>query len=602
MKKAKYRKTALSTLVISIACVSLLACGVYAKEVPFELRLESDTSAAGRQVTLEMVFEGPRDIQAPEAPFVNNLNIKYSKWFERNITIDGKTVPVLTHVYRVIGTVPGEYTIGPVSFTHKGDTYVSGVVRLKIEKKSDIRATASDDSISGEGKLDADISKHIYAAVEAPKTTVFVNEKIPLFLRLYSDWLDLEKMTFNQVSSDYLIADKFADRKSNIIMKDGIKYVVLEYRSSMFAVSPGRYDIDPVKLSFDIAIYRDENKQGTRSLLNNNADFYSAYIGTGNRRSMTLKTKPLSITVVPLPGGDQGSGFRGAVGDFKFDMIAAPVKLTTGEETRLRMTISGYGNYDTVSAPDIKKTEWIKAYEVGAVKGKDTVTYEYSVFVNSPSVKMIPEIIFSFFNPVSGKYESITRGPITLEVTGSTVVVPEEKTGQQQAILPFKDPVGIPGRSDSRFYKSDTFFMIQLLPVILMLSGLVAYCLKRYLETHPGYAAFLSASRKARIDMKRARSAIDRGNAKEFYGLAFRIMQEYLGKRRLLESAGVTGHIVKEINAGAIGEGTLKKIRDLFNDCYEARYVPGDSGEREMRATYNALVHTITELDKAKEL
>jgi len=280
------------------------------------------------------------------------------------------------------------------------------------------------------------------------------------------------------------------------------------------------------------------------------------------------------------------------------------VKFTAGAETRLRMTISGYGNYDTVSAPEIRKTEWIKSYEVSAVRGKDTVTYEYSVFVNSPSVKMIPEITFSFFNPLSGRYESIARGPIALEVTGTAVALPEEKTGQgrHQSVFPMKDLSGKPGRSDSRFYKSDVFLIIQFLPIFLMISALIVYLLKRYLDTHPRYAAFLWASRKARIGIKKARSAIDKGNSKEFYGLTFRILQEYLGRRRLLESAGITGHIVREINPGAIDKETLKSIRDLFYDCYEARYVPGEFGEREMRQTYDALVHTITELDKAKEL
>ncbi|MCM8761628.1 MAG: hypothetical protein NC933_05810, partial [Candidatus Omnitrophica bacterium] len=152
---------------------------------------------------------------------------------------------------------------------------------------------------------------------------------------------------------------------------------------------------------------------------------------------------------------------------------------------------------------------------------------------------------------------------------------------------------------DGPFYHNRFFLLFETIPIFFALIGLVSYSVSRYLKAHPMYAASLAASRQAQKGIVKARAMISDGKATEFYELVFRILQDYLGKRRLKHySSAITSNIVDEIDTIGLSEDLTDRIKQLFNECYIARYATEAFGAEDMRKSLETLIYIIDNLDR----
>jgi hypothetical protein len=453
--------------------------------------------------------------------------------------------------------------------------------------------------------LQDDISKHIYLSLDAPKRPVFVNEKVPIALNLYSDRFSISLVSLTKIKSDDLIVEEFYASEGDMVKQDGITYRLVRYLTSFIAPLPGKFVIKSITAKID---FTGDNKDDMLAYINNNEEFYENFIGKSGNKSMELRTDPVDITVVPLPREGKPDDFSGAIGEFSFELSVSPDEVKPGEEIKLKMIIKGVGNYSTVSVPRMKKTAGIKWYEPRIMKGENTVTYEQSIRVRSSDVREIPEASFNFFSPETGKYVSITKGPISIRVaaaapgetkTAGKLGEPEIK---KEWIDSLKEPVGPLQERTTPFYLGGTFLLFETFPILIVIAGCIAYTVVRYLEEHPLYTASFAASRKARKGIINAESMLGKKSPKEFYGFIFRILQGYLGMRRLKPTEGITSNIIDEIDTSGIEQEVVENIRKVFYECYVGIYTKEVLGKDDMRDTLDALIFVVDRLDKRAEL
>ena len=568
----------------------------YASDVQFELLIQTDKVISGRQVNLEMIFKGLGEVPTPAIPFIAGLDIRYLATDKDPIE---KTT---TFRYRVVALRPGLYKIGPISFEYEGNKYTSNSVDLSVEKEV---------SISKAGYIrkqkEIDISEHIYLVLDVSRSTAYVNEKVPVSIRLYTDWLDLENITFREPSSDYLITQKFDDRTVDVIKKNGVKFAVLEYKSWIIPVMQGKFTLEPIKVQVSVARSRIKPGSDAIDLLNDNEVFYNEFIGIGDSRVLKLQTAPFDIVVLSLPRRGQPKNFDGAVGSFKFDLDVSNAPVKVGDRIKLKMTVSGSGNFGTVSVPRLPKTESFEVYPPKTTKEENLVIYEQDLKVKSPSLKSIPAITFSFFDPDLKKYHTLKQGPVPIEII-------YEKPDEEKVVKIDKpkvakhDIVGLkksPGRLRSHnmhFYKGKTFILLEFFPLIFILIGIVTYRRRKRFEDDPDYAALVASSNKARLGIVKAERLLRDGNAKDFYALSFKIAQEYLGRRLFMPTGGVTGKITKKLEESDIGNDIIDKIKQVFSDFYLAKYTTNKSQEKEMSLTLKKLKEVIDELNQRNKL
>jgi len=583
--------------ILFIVFVTMFLYGTcYARDVQFELLIQKDKVTSGRQVSLEMIFKGVGGVPTPAIPFIAGLDIRYLG-IEKN-PIE-KTV---TFRYRVVALRPGIYKIGPVSFEHKGNRYTSNLVDLTVEKEI---------SISKAGYMrkqrEIDVSEHIYLVLNVSKSTAYVNEKVPISIRLYTDWLDLENITFWEPSSEYLITQKFGDCTVDIIKKNGVKFAVLEYKSWIIPVMQGKFTLEPIKVQVSVARSRIKPGSDAIDLLNDNEAFYNEFIGIGDSRVFKLQTAPFDIVVLSLPRRGQPKSFDGAVGNFKFDLDVSRAPVKVGDRVRLKMTVSGSGNFGTVSVPRLPKNEGFEIYPPKTTKEENLVIYEQDLKVKSPSLESIPAISFGFFNPDLEKYHTVKQGPVAIKIMGKkadekkTIEADKPKVAKHDIVGLKKSP-GRLRRHNLYFYKGKMFIIFELFPLIFILVGIVTYRRRKRFEDDPDYAALVASSNKARLGIVKAERLLRDGNAKDFYALSFRITQEYLGRRLFMPSGGVTGKITKKLEESDINDEIINKIKQVFSDFYLAKYTTNTSQKKEMSDTLKRLKEIIDELDKRNKL
>jgi hypothetical protein len=142
-------------------------------------------------------------------------------------------------------------------------------------------------------------------------------------------------------------------------------------------------------------------------------------------RSLTLKSNQVSLEVKPLPSEGRPENFSGAIGEFKIDAMVWPRKYSLGDPVTLALTIEGDGNIKAIGMPQLIGAEGWKIYpstdrigETDAAGLHGVKTFETSMISQEPKTQT-PGSLFSYFNPTTGKYVTLTTKPQLLEIIPS---------------------------------------------------------------------------------------------------------------------------------------------------------------------------------------
>lgn len=130
----------------------------------------------------------------------------------------------------------------------------------------------------------------------------------------------------------------------------------------------------------------------------------------------------MAVTVLPFPEKGKPPSFNGAIGDFDFmTTLASPANMHVGDEINLNVDITGKGDIVGLSLPDVSRQPGFPGFfRMSDLPPVGSVNADTKHFVLSMrplvEVKEIPGIAFSFFNPATGDYTTLTSKPIPINV------------------------------------------------------------------------------------------------------------------------------------------------------------------------------------------
>ena len=154
-----------------------------------------------------------------------------------------------------------------------------------------------------------------------------------------------------------------------------------------------------------------------------NDDLFGELTGFSPPQKCTVTSKALDFEVKPLPKANQPAHFSGAVGIFTLTTDATPLKVNIGDPITLKLKVSGRGNFDRVTAPVVVDDAGWRSYPPSAKFTADddlgisgSKAFEIAAIPNEKKTTL-PEVEFSYFDPVSEKYVTLKgdRLPITVE-------------------------------------------------------------------------------------------------------------------------------------------------------------------------------------------
>ena len=334
--------------------------------------------------------------------------------------------------------------------------------------------------------------------------------------------------------------------------------------------------------------------------------------GGVQRVPLKLKTEAGNITVTAVPEKDKPADFSGAVGKFKFETSISTKEGKTDDPITYSVKVSGTGNLKLIEAPGLKLPP---AFEVYDPKVKENITngpaglsgtkqYDYLIIPRQPGEYKIEKREFSYFDPSTGKYVTISTPEYALKITGDPSKNPNANLGSvsKQDVVGGQD-IRYIKTTTPRFDKANTFFgsagyfAMYVSPALLFI-GLLVF--KRRNETLA--ADVIGTKRRRAIKLAKKRLSIadkylKANDKKPFYDEVSRAIWGYLGDKLNIDMAELSKDNVegKLVNKSVKPE-TISSLISLINTCEIALYAPiGEGGE--MQKNYETALNLIADLE-----
>lgn len=133
------------------------------------------------------------------------------------------------------------------------------------------------------------------------------------------------------------------------------------------------------------------------------------------------ETAPISIEVLDFPPGRPAT-FNGAIGQFTIETtLLTPPVAAPDEDMKLAIDIAGTGELGPIQMPDLSKAGFKQLFRLSDLPTLGEITGNTKRFIVtleplSTSVKNIPSIPFSYFDPLAGVYNTVSSNPIPITV------------------------------------------------------------------------------------------------------------------------------------------------------------------------------------------
>ncbi|MDP8214213.1 MAG: BatD family protein [Candidatus Euphemobacter frigidus] len=594
-----------------------------ADEVSFSAAVNRNKISLSDQLIYTLTIEGARDGQPvlPDIPDFKFLGRSVSTQFS---LINNQTRVSKSIDYTLMPISAGTFTIPSARLAHGGKSYTTRPIKVIVVKSSlppsAIAVSRPQDQTTDssgrrkEASPPPESGSPLFVRTEVDKKEAYVNEQITLTFKLFFRGLRIANLKYSPPPTIGFVEENLDDQKSYSKVVGGVRYDVVELSKAIFPISSGEVTIGPAELRGDIIVPR---RSRSGSLFD---DFFRDPFG--ERQPFALRSKPIQLIIKPLSREGRPGDFKGAVGEFGFELSAKPTIVKVGEPITVTMKVTGAGNLDTVTIPEIPCGEEFKTYVpevetrrkvIGARVGGEKI-FKQVIIPLSVDPKEIPPVSFSYFNPASGAYRTITAKtiPITVEAApdqGPLSLVESMASGAgreririlKKDILYIKDNPGHLTPAGRFYYQRPLYWTFPVIFLALLISVWGVQSRREKLRSDVAYARQVGASRSARKRFKTARAHLRAGDAEKYYGEIHRAFNRYLGDKFGLPSGAVSSMVVSEkLSAADVGSEMINEIESCFAAFDLARFAGSSADKKEMESFLRRVEKLIGDLEKVK--
>lgn len=577
---------------IILLLLLFFAHGLYA-QVEFKAVPSKTTLGVNERLRVDFVMNGDGDNFVP--PSFSGFRAQGPGQTISNSWINGKKSFSKSYNYMLIPTSRGEFTIGQATIEING----------KIYKTSPIKITVTDAvKVDDYGDPMPDVSEGIHLVAEVNKTNPYVNEPVTVVYKLYvspttsvTNFIETESPKFNDFWSqtDRVEPNKIKIERGTFNGQE-YRYVVLQ-KTVLYPQKSGRLTLEPLMLNITMEVPTGKRGFGQR-------------LYTQAEKVVSSGTK--YINVKPLPENNKPADFTGAVGRFDFKVVPSKTRLHGGESLQLDVMVTGKGNLKLFTLP---KPVVPSALEMYDPEHKESVTVPlsgmqgsisdvYTIVPQSKGKYPIKPLSFSYFDPATGSYKTITSKEIMIDVlddpTAATADATangkgkqEVKSSEQFRFVDLDTTLEPVERDD--FFGSGLFYALLFGPFLLIPVIVFARRKKEAYDSDVVGSKIRKTSRLARKYLSEAKKHL--GNKEPFYVALEKALHNFLKAKLHIETSEMSKQNIQELllsrNADA---DTVNSFLKIMDSCEFARYAPSSGAA--MQQDYESAVTVITALEK----
>ncbi|WP_240914563.1 BatD family protein [Polaribacter sp. 11A2H] len=509
--------------------------------------------------------------------------------------INGKTSFSQSYTYIIQPERKGELTIGSASIKISGKTIKTEPIKIIVLDAVDIPKNPNDPNYIAQ--------QNIHLVAEISKSSPYVGEGIYVEYRLYVsenvsvyDTNVTEAPKYNGFWNQAIKIDNYPVKIGKYNGED-YRYIVLQ-KALLIPTKTGVLTIDPMKMDIVIGVPTGR------------ADFFGNVITRNVQKEFASAKKIINPRSLPLEG--KPTNYKGAVGDFNFNVTLSKGVLKANESSQIKVAVSGKGNLKLFELPEVTTPVELEKYQperkekiqinAGGISGE--VSDLYTIVPQYKGKYKIPNVSFSYFNPNEKKYHTITTDDFFVDVldgkelkpaidTNATRKQDVVSTGNNFRYIQTKSNLELVDTDD--FFKSNLFYILLLLPLITIPIGI--FIAKKNEERSNDLIGnkLRKAEKLAKKYLSEAQKQL--GKKEAFYEALERALHNYLKAKLGIETADISKEKITEILENKkVEPTTIIQFIEVLKHSDMARY--SQITNTEMEAEFERAKQVIVQLDK----
>jgi hypothetical protein len=369
---------------------------------------------------------------------------------------------------------------------------------------------------------------------------------------------------------------------------NGKESVLLSFSKILIPKRSGEIAISPSSASADVAVGRARSRDRFFD-----DSFFDGFFGSRKEyKRFMVNSRPLNLTVLPLPEKSKPSGFYGLVGRYTISASATPTKVNVGDPITLTIKIGGGKYLKPVEWPALEQIpELADNFKIPSEKASPTIENGYKIFTQTiragnDEVSEIPSIPLAYFDADKGKYEVVKTEPMKLEVSPTKILTNADLEGRDFDFAPVNSEVEAIKKGLSANYEDiDALTNQRFSPLVTAVSPgyLVIWAGPLVILVLSAMIKFLTHTTPEKIVAKRKRAAAAQaiGQLKQItsirdgkrHELLSSAMKQYLGERFDRTAGSLTSNDCFEIIAEATKDSEIaNRYKEIVANCEAARY------------------------------
>lgn len=513
-----------------------------------------------------------------------------------NMWINGQRTYSKTFTYFLSPTARGTFTIGQASIEIDGEIYKTVPIDVEVLAAVDQPRDGDSNEIASQGDI------HLVA--EVSKANPYLNEGIVVTYKLYvspetsvSGWRVMDSPNFADFWSQNIDNQELTVREGTY---QGRPYRYAVLRSTvLYPQKTGNIEIEPLSLDVQVEVRT------------NRRDIFGRPFMTRVNRTLSSGTRTINVRSLPLDG--QPANFSGAVGNFDLKVNANKNNLAARESLELTVEVTGTGNLKLFRPPKLVAPSSFEVYEpeyrdrtnttISGVRG--SISESYTIIPQFQGEYTIEPIAFSYFDPSSHSYKTISSDQIFIEVEGGPVAGTISASPQGA----FRQPVvqqneqfkyiklqpNLVAINQTSFFRSTAFWTLFSGPLLLIPLVIFLGIRQKEMQSDVAGQRLKKANRLARKYLSEAKR--NRGDQKQFYDALERALHNYLKAKLSIETSDFSKERIEGILLDRkVSAEVSSEFIGILKSCEYARYTPTTEGT--IQLDYDKAAEVLSKIDK----
>lgn len=399
---------------ISIFLTVICSASVYAGS--FSAYVDKTEGTLADQFILTLQVEGKADSK-PQLPDLDNFTVSSSGTSHSTSWINGEISSKVSYRYTLTPRRIGKLQIPSLSLVVDGKRIDTLPITINVQKELNSPRSSS---------------PAVFLERTFSNDEVYVGQQVIETIKIHYrvDMRDAQQEA--RQMTDFIEFDLGKERRYRKTV-NGITYQVIEIKNSLIPLKAHDTHVPRYVLQALIP--------STSRHRNPFDDMWGDFFSSTHSVRKRLISKEFNLRVLPLPPPPADSIDLAIVGEFNLKARIDKRQLNIGESATLTLEISGVGNLQGMQPIDFELTA-AKVYsdkpQIKLQKNWDTglnssAVFTFSILPNQEGDLNLGQHKFSFFNPKTGKHETVTLAFGTLQVDAS-------KQEEQRVVVGNKKP------------------------------------------------------------------------------------------------------------------------------------------------------------------